>query len=144
MRLFCSARDWAPRAALPLLCSLHNFVPENLCTFFARKFPKPIDKSRPLWYNINVIKEREDNKMNHYNFIIQFLESYEDRKECAIYITDNNTVISTFTLVEKEFSCTAPSYETARILALEFAQKTVREYYEPLGVWVAFRLCIVE
>ena len=81
--------------------------------------------------------------MNHYNFTIKFLESYENYEECAICITDSNTVVSPLTLVEQEFSCDAPNYETARIIALEFAQKTVREYYEPLGVWVAFRLCAV-
>jgi hypothetical protein len=79
--------------------------------------------------------------MNNYNFIIQFLESYEDGEEWGISITDNNTADSPLTLVERKFACTAPSYETARLLALDFAQKIVREFYEPLGVWVAFHLC---
>ena len=78
--------------------------------------------------------------MNTYNFTIQFLEAYNEEKEAIIELSDNDTVLSLMTLVERNFSCVAPSYELARILALEFAQKTVREFYEPIGVWVAFRV----
>jgi hypothetical protein len=80
--------------------------------------------------------------MNEYNFIIQFIEFYGKGKEASIELTDGRTVLSPSTYVERAFTCKAPSYELARVIALEFAQKTVREFYEPLGVWAAYRICI--
>ena len=77
--------------------------------------------------------------MKNYSFIIQFLESYEN--DCSIVVDGNNTIDCPLTLVERNFTCKAPTYESARTIALEFAQKAIREFYEPLNVWVAFRLC---
>lgn len=80
--------------------------------------------------------------MKTYTFIIQFLESYEE--DCSIVVDGNNTVDCPLTLVERKFSCEASTYERARTKALEFAQKALRDFYEPLNVWAAFRLCCGE
>lgn len=77
--------------------------------------------------------------MKNYTFIIQFLEGYEE--DCSIVVNDNNTVDCPLTLVERKFSCEASTYERARAKALDFAQKALRDFYEPLNVWAAFRLC---
>ena len=76
--------------------------------------------------------------MKKYDFCIQFVECYNNEK--GILVNENNTIITPMTIVERDFSCEAPTYESARALALEFAQKVVREFYEPMGVWAAFRL----
>ena len=80
--------------------------------------------------------------MNEYNFTIQFIEAHSEGKEASIEVANGRMVLSPCTYVEHDFTCKAPSYELARAIALEFAQKTVREFYEPLGVWAAYRICI--
>ena len=80
--------------------------------------------------------------MNEYNFIIEFIEVHNEYKEACIELTDGGTVLSPCTYVKHAFTCKAPSYELARAIALEFAQKTVREFYVPLGVWAAYRICM--
>ena len=81
-------------------------------------------------------KEREI--MENYEFTIQFIE---DCDNANIKVNDKNTIVSQLTLTERTFKCSAPCYEVARLRALDFAQYCVREFYAPLGVWVAFRLC---
>ena len=77
--------------------------------------------------------------MKKHNFIIYFVEDHSGNKQ--MILGDNNTINSKLTLTERHFSCEAPSYEMARMIALDFAQKTVREHYDPFGIVAFFRIC---
>ena len=72
-----------------------------------------------------------------YTFNIVFVVSH---CEDAGFIEIENDRLINCGIEEKIVAFSALSYESARDLAYALAADTIRNFYEPLGVWAAFRV----